>query len=163
MNRSAVRTSGFTLLEILIVMAIIGILAAIGYSSYLKTTRSNQVAEGARVFAGDLIALRDAAQKTSVDATITWTAAPDQAITSYVINRSNTDATRTPASAIVITCVSATGGACSAKTIEYDAPYAETEAGAVFKISSAYDSSVRPLFVKVGNVTGKVMFSDKQD
>ncbi|GGS35109.1 pilus assembly FimT family protein [Deinococcus knuensis] len=163
MNRSAVRTSGFTLLEILIVMAIIGILAAIGYSSYLKTTRSNQVAEGARIFAGDLIALRDAAQKTSVDTRITWTAAPDQAIGNYTMTRSGTATARTPANTVVITCVAATGGACSARTITYAAPYAETSAGAVFKISSAYDSSVRPLFVKVGNVTGKVMFSDQQD
>lgn len=164
---TSTRTTGLTLIEVLVVISIVGILMGIMSISFTKFMRNNQVMDAARSFAGDLLIARSAAQKSSTASSLSWTVSADQPILSYTLTLGATTSTHTPASGISVTCLSATGGACTTPAalhvINYTAPYGEADQGAVFKVAWASDSSIRPLYVKVGGLTGKVIFSASQD
>lgn len=61
---------GFTLLELLVVLAILGILLGIGLPSYLKTMQRQQVAQAAQQLAQDIEATRADAKRLDACATI---------------------------------------------------------------------------------------------
>ena len=68
------KKTGFTLIELLVVIAIVGIIAvAIGIPS-LRSFRASQMGEAAGVVFTEFNRARSAAQRTSANQTITWTA-----------------------------------------------------------------------------------------
>lgn len=156
--------AGFTLLEILVVLAIMSILLGIGYSSLLGSIRRGEVMEGVRTFAGDIERARSSAQKQSVTATIAWTTAAGQPLDGYTLTRSGTTQNRMLSDRVKVTCVSMTGSACNLASpqLVFSAPYAEASGGAVFRIDHKVNG-IRPTYVKIGGVTGKVSVSDTQD
>lgn len=63
MMRTRTRTSGFTLIEVLMVVAIIGLIAAIGYPSYQEQVRKARRAEGM----GELLEMADRLERRYSD------------------------------------------------------------------------------------------------
>jgi len=60
LNRAPYRQSGFTLIELMIVVAIIGILASLAVSAYQTYTVRTQVSEGINMAAGAKVPIVDA-------------------------------------------------------------------------------------------------------
>jgi prepilin-type N-terminal cleavage/methylation domain-containing protein len=158
------REQAFTLLELLIVMAIVAILVGIAAAALNRTIRNNQVAEGAQAFAASLQSARNSSQRDSLGATLAWVGSGvGQSFSSYTVTRGTQPRTQGLPSGIVAKCVllgTLTG--CATNSLGYSAPYAEVTAGAIFQVFHSTDSGARPLFVKVGGVTGKVIVSESQ-
>lgn len=72
--KKADRHAGFTLLEILVVMTIIGILMGIFGVSYMRQVRVQRLNEAAATVYAELNRARGASQRQSVNQPITWTA-----------------------------------------------------------------------------------------
>lgn len=68
------RKSGFTLLEILVVLAIVGILAGIFGVNYVQSIRRANLNEAAVNVAATLTRARSLAQRSSTDQAVSWTA-----------------------------------------------------------------------------------------
>ncbi|BBN96334.1 putative pilus assembly protein [Deinococcus grandis] len=150
--------AGFTLVELLIVLAILGILMSIGFSSLLRQIRTNEVADGARQFGGDLTVLRDGAQRHSVSSGLNWNTAASGDLTTYTLTNNGQTSSRTVNSKVKITCIEPVATVCTPRTLTFNAPFSEMSSGAVFRVQHAI-SSIPPIYVKVTGVTGKVMYS----
>lgn len=154
---------GFTLLEILIVLAILGILMGIFGLSYMRSIRAAEVREGANQIAADLRAARASAQRQSQNASLRW-ADGMAALTTYSILIPSAPAaqTRTLPRGVTFRCV--TNGGCPAasagvRTLTYSAPYGEmtsTISGTRFVVESQ-TPNIPSIEVRVVGVTGRVM------
>ncbi|WP_420596707.1 pilus assembly FimT family protein [Deinococcus sp.] len=149
------RSGGFTLLEMLVVLAIIGILAGIGYFNYLRQIRIGQVREAATQVATDLRTARDSAMRLTQPASISWTTTTP--ISSYNLNLPGRNTARNVPNSLNFVCQSG----CDSKKIAYQAPYGELNGatGTILRFDSPLVDKI--FYVKVVGVTGKVILTDK--
>lgn len=156
-------SSGFTLLEILIVLAVLGILMGIFGLSYLRSIRAAEVREGANQMAADLRSARASAQRRSQNASLTW-ADGTAALTTYSVLIPSAPAAqaRTLPRGVTFRCV--TGGGCPAasagvRTLTYNAPYGEmtTTINGIRFLVESQTPNIPAIEVRVVGVTGRVM------
>ena len=137
---------GFTLIEMLIVLAIMGILLAIGVFNFQNFTAQQRVNEAQQVIAQTLNRARAEARKNSTNQLLTWTT------TSISINGV---AAKIPNGVTLATSDFSTG-------LGYSAPYGRTirtngailNSGGIFTLTGTMGKGAR---VKVVGVTGKVI------
>ncbi len=140
---------GFTLLELLLVLVIVGILASLGMSTFIRAQRNAQLQEATVQFAADLQRARSAAQRHNQNARVALGEEP----AAYTLALGGeTSERRLPHDAQVRV---ERGSA----RVTYTAPYGEVGAlNKRFVITSGRTERVR--YVKVIGVTGKVIISD---
>ena len=146
------KEEGFSLLELLLVCAIIGILGAVVTTTFTGATRRSQVSEASAQLASDLQRARSSAQRfnqnaviriaTTTATTYTLTLGTQAAITRTLPTNTQVSVTAAP---LVIT---------------YSAPFGEMSpmTGATLTARSRNGSEARA--VRVLGVTGKVYFSE---
>ncbi|ADY25296.1 pilin, type IV, putative [Deinococcus proteolyticus MRP] len=140
-------TQGMSLLELLIVMAVVGILLSIGWGNYNRAIWANEVTEQANMLARDLNASRSAAQRESQNITLSFSS------NNYTFGPEGTPGTRRVLSnGITLQCITNCVG-----TLTYQAPFATLNdaMGRVYRLSSPH-GGVAPVEVRVVGVTGKV-------
>ena len=149
-TNAATNTEGFTLVELLLVLVIVGILVSLGSGPYLEAQRRAHLREAAVQFAADLQRARGAAQRHSQDASVTL----DADASSYTLTLGGVVAARRLPHGARVEVERGSG------VVSYTAPYGEVNSALNkrFVISSARTDAVR--YVKVIGVTGKVIVSD---
>ncbi|ULH16793.1 type II secretion system GspH family protein [Deinococcus sp. KNUC1210] len=148
---------GFTLLEVLVVIAIIGILAGALVALSARNYRKSQLRDGAVQLMTDLNRARSLAQRSSFDSTVQimgQLGAPSSTYTT-LWGGGATPVTRSLPTSVQVAPLSS---AASARTLTYSAPYAETDSiGTLWEVSSSGSSD--RLYLKAVGVTGKVILS----
>jgi type IV pilus assembly protein PilA len=146
-----VTRSGFTLIEILIVIAVLGIILAIGISTYLRESRVSLVRQAAVQLQVGIENLRSRTIRFNRDATFTRISATQ---VQYAIPTSNTASPLTVETlqpGVTIALESGTD------TFTYSAPLSTIDATPnVYRVEV---NGVLPLYVKIIGVTGKVIVS----
>jgi prepilin-type N-terminal cleavage/methylation domain-containing protein len=149
--------AGFTLIEILIVIAIIGVLLAVGIPNIIRENRVTAVRQVATQLQADLEELRSKSIRFNRNATFTF---GTNSYTRQVPSSEAggfTSAVRTIPAGLSVTYV--TTSTPSADTFVYEAPIAQVSpAVRGFQVTFNSDPSVQ-LFVKVIGVTGKAVIS----
>lgn len=139
---------GFTLLELLIVIAIIGILSGLGVLTLRDAIQAARLNEGSAQLAADLQRARSGSQRFNRASTFTLTGSP---ATSYTVTINGQAVTRTLPEGIRITTTA------DARSIIYNAPFGEISsgvAGMILKVNLAGHGETRE--VRVLGTTGKV-------
>lgn len=138
---------GFTLLELLIVLAVVGVLAALGLSSFVNAQRNAQLSEAAAQFATDLQRARSTAQRYNQDASLVLVLDDPS---SYILTLDGPPTTRRLPHGAQVQLVRGNSN------ITYSAPYGEVDAAdRSFAVSSPRTDKVRA--VRIIGVTGKVI------
>lgn len=143
------RTHGFTLLEFLVVLAIIALIAGIFGTSLIRNIRAAELREATASVASDLRRARSLAQRGSVDQVISWGAGE---VTTYLVNDRETPLLNN----VRVSCIS--GCEDSVNSLTYTAPYGEVNRpqGYIFRFTSPM-GNITPIDVKVVGITGKVI------
>ncbi|MCD0164465.1 Tfp pilus assembly protein FimT/FimU [Deinococcus sp. 12RED42] len=136
---------GFTLIEVLIVMAVLGIVLAIAGNSLLGYLQSQQMREAARQVAGDLERVRSGAMRYNTEATFEIISA-----TSYRMTVNGVAQTITLPASTQITSTPANA------TLTYSAPYSELTSAQASIVVKRTGSTKQTILRTVG-VTGKVI------
>ena len=137
---------GFSLLEILVVLVILGILAGVGYASLRSMTKRQRLREAVFQVARDLERTRGFAQTKNNDAT--WTATSSN---SYTLDLNGSVLSyNLPAGVIFAPAV-------VGEAITYTAPYGELTAPPANKIILSYSEGALSMEIHVVGVTGKVI------
>ena len=145
------RKQGFTLLELLLVLVVVGILAALGFSTFIGAQRNAQLQEAVTQFATDLQRARSAAQRDNQNAGV---ALLTEDPSSYTLTIDGKTTVRKMPHGTQVQMVGQRGD-----SVTYRAPYGEIGIGDTsFAVSSARVDKVRR--VRVIGVTGKVVLSD---
>lgn len=146
--RSPLRpTQGFTLIEVLLVIAVVGILLGIGWATYTRAIQSNQLTEQANRLARDLSGARSAAQRQSQNMRLILTA------NGYSVGPvGGTAAPSVLENGVTLSCTVNCNG-----ELVYQAPFATLNGatGRVYQLRSP-NASLPPVEVRVVGVTGKV-------
>ncbi|GAA0511117.1 prepilin-type N-terminal cleavage/methylation domain-containing protein [Deinococcus depolymerans] len=149
MNRAAAtrpaHTQGFTLIEILIVIAVLGIALAIAGNSLLGYLQSQQMQEGARQVAGDIERVRSGAMRYNKDATFEVISS-----TSYRMTVNDVAETVTLPYGLQVTSTPAN------VKLTYSAPYSELSGAAATIVVKRSSGTTQKTLRTVG-VTGKVV------
>lgn len=144
-------SDGFSMIELIIFIAILGIVTSIGFSSYLNSMRAAQVREAASLLSADIRDIRSLAQQKSQDMILEW-----QGTNGYkfgVVGGTLTE--RKFGNNITFECLVEE---CTTTKIQFNAPYGELNGavGKVFKITSPH-KNIKSIEVRVVGVTGKPM------
>jgi prepilin-type N-terminal cleavage/methylation domain-containing protein len=141
------RRAGFTLLEILIVLAVLGIVFSIGFVNLRGWVLSNSLQEGASQVGADLERLRSSAWRNNTDGILRVGAGGS----SYTLILSGSSSVQTLPSGVSVS-------AGSTGDITYTAPYGELgeATSRELTLNVAGDSS-RELKLYLVGVTGKVI------
>ncbi|WP_295817734.1 type II secretion system protein [uncultured Deinococcus sp.] len=148
------RRGGFTLIEVLLVMAILAVVMGVLGLLLVRSLRQTQLREAASQVAGDLRRVRADAQKTGQVSTLTLAAAGSR----YTMQAGSTAArvVEVP-NQVTVTPVS------GEPRITYRPPFGTLGAeGAVWAVQSPAAADLR-LYVKIVGITGKVMISGTAD
>ncbi|OOV13775.1 GspH/FimT family pseudopilin [Deinococcus sp. LM3] len=146
MRRLHARQAAFTLLELLIAMAILAIVAGIFSFSLIGTLRASQVREAAAQLSADLRQARSDALRTGQSTSVT--VAANSSV--YTFTRAGVPQTRTLPAGVTLT------GVTGVTSVVYTAPTGTTGGnGATWTLTSP--GGTRSLKVKVIGITGKVM------
>lgn len=148
--------TGFTLLELLIVLTILGILLGLFGLSYLRSIRAAEVREGANQIAADLRAARASAQRRSTPGAFKW--AGTGSLSSYTLEIPSGTAPKTASlpGSVTFRCLD---GCPPGRALTYSAPYGEmttTINGTRFVVESR-TAGIPAIEVRVVGVTGRVM------
>ncbi len=136
---------GFTLLELLIVIAIIGILAAISASLFTRLSAKQRVAEAQNAVAYELSTARSQTRRFALKRQVRWTA---NSMT--VLNSANTTLKTIPIPNGVTLSSAGT-------SVVYSPPYGRTDAASTSQeitLTGAYGITAK---VRIIGVTGKVV------
>ncbi|MBX8464251.1 prepilin-type N-terminal cleavage/methylation domain-containing protein [Deinococcus sp. RIT780] len=136
---------GFTLIEVLIVMAVLGIVLAIAGNSLLGYLQSQQMREAAQQVAGDLERVRSGAMRYNRDATFEIISS-----TSYRMTVNGASETVTLPDSAQITSTPANA------ILTYSAPYSELSSAQATIVVKRTGSTKQTTLRTVG-VTGKVV------
>ena len=146
-------STGVTLLEVLVVCAVLGVLVGIGFIAATGALRQGAVREAAFLVASDLRQARFDAVRTSHARVFAW---PSEAreTARYAVETEGRSFSRTLPSGTRLVCVTCPGGRV---IVTYTPPHAELAAaiGVVMRVEGA--PGTRPMLVKVVGITGKVM------
>ncbi len=144
---------GFSLLELLLVVAIIGILGAVVTTTFTGATRRAQVSEASAQLAADLQRARSSAQRFNQSAVLKITTTTATTYTLTLGSQPTITRTLPTNTQVVVT---------APLTLTYSAPFGEMSpmTGATLTARSKTGSEARA--VRVLGVTGKVYFSEVQ-
>lgn len=145
------RHQGFTLLQTLVVIAIIGVVAGMFSINLLRNIRAAELSDAAAQVVTDLRRARSQAQRSStgVQVNLPGTAGGS----SYTVAGQN----RTVPNRITIACQR--NCSSSPVTVTYNAPYGELgTTGSVFVVRSSANG-VTPYEIRIVGVTGKIILT----
>lgn len=162
-RRRPANVSGFTLLELLVVLTVLGILMGVLGMSYLRSVRAGEVREGAARIAADLRAARASAQRQSQNASLTW-AGGMSSLNTYTLVLSSGPRARSLPPGVTFRCI--TNGGCpvassGVRTLTYQAPYGEmtTAINGMRLLVESTTPNIPAIEVRVVGVTGRVMIT----
>lgn len=153
---------GFTLLEVLIVVVIVGIVTAVLVAFSSDSYRKTQLRDGATQLVADLNRARGQAQRSSTDSTVALTGTVGNPNAAYTTTWggavAGVAAMPVSRSLAIPVRVSPYNNTYFPNTITYSAPYGEINAiGILWEVSSLSTSA--KLYIKSVGVTGKVILS----
>lgn len=153
--------SGFTLLEMLIVLAVLGILIAAGLTTFAQQARQTLVRQAAVQVQADLEQLRSSAIRFNRNFQFRWSNA--------ALNGYSVDAIDPVTAGAVVSKnrllpdgvkIDVAGSTPTTESVTYVSPLATLElTPPVFRVQIPNSSSTNPLFVKIIGVTGRVVIS----
>ncbi len=153
MRRLPHRHAGFTLLELLMAIAVIGILAGIFGMSLIRSIRTAELREAANQVAIDFQRARSQAQRNSKDVVIL--VPRGTAGSTYTVGSQ----TVTLANRVTLLCKTNCGSSGATVATTYQSPYGELGAtGSVFIVQSPV-SGIPALEIRIVGVTGKVILT----
>ncbi|PYE54437.1 pilus assembly FimT family protein [Deinococcus yavapaiensis] len=146
-------SAGFTLLEALVVCAILGVVLGVGFFVATRAVRQGAVREAAFLVASDLRAARFEAVRSSLVQVFSWPSEARETV-GYTMASGNRSLSRVLPSGTRLVCVTCPVGRV---IVTYTPPYAELAAaiGVVLRVEGV--PGTRPLLVKIVGITGKVM------
>ena len=149
------RARGFTLLELLLVCAIIGILSGLGVMSLRNAILNARLSEGSAQLAADLQRARSSAQRYNRDSVFSISGSPATSYT-LTLNGGTTNGGTTQTRALPPDVKLTT----TARTITYTAPFGELGVGDLKLILEMPERTDKTRVIKVLGVTGKVYLSE---
>jgi prepilin-type N-terminal cleavage/methylation domain-containing protein len=150
---------GFTLIEVLVVLALVFIIGGIGFNQWLGASKRGAVRSAAVQIAADLERVRSSARRYNRDATFTRGTNSKQYTLNINGNASNIDMPEGTETAVQAGTLAGTD-----LIVKYTAPNAELDPTSLsnppeIKVGLANQPSIPPIYIKVVGVTGKVVLS----
>ena len=153
MGQPSSHQTGFTLVELIIIIAILGIVAGLFSLSFLRSIRTAELREVATQIAVDLRRARSQAQRGSAAMTVTMpgTASATSGATAYAVG----PVQKNLPTRVRVYCSGNCGVAST--DVTYQAPYGELGGtGYVFRVRSSM-AGISDVEIRVVGVTGKVI------